>query len=693
MGARWLALLSPAATLLLATVTVAGEKPVSVGIGNSGPKGRKPGPITFGMVFPPGRMPGSVKDRDRDTQADVKRRWPDGSVKHAVLTVEMKEMPAGGKRLLRLVSRAPEGASGTSGSAVLAELPESFGDVVLRLSIHKGPELRAGLRRAMKAGTLRTWLAGPQVVEKHYRTAPVDDKGASDTSLVVRFRVRYYPRAGAARVAVVVENCNWKSPGNIPYDVKITVAGQERFALKEVGRWAKGRDKRLEGYIGHARGARWVKRFWLGRDPGEVFVHRTLRYLNETGLLPRYDFNLRIPDGAIAGSYAKWRKAPRAPLQNGWLAPRPGAAGERAEIGPLPSWTVACLMKPDPRTLEWVFGHGDIAGACPVHLRDERTDWVISLDDHPEYCCVPRGRRPKAEPREAAAPPWVLPARSHFSADAAQRGSLACVPYIFTGDYFYLEELQFRANHNMISLDCERRGKAKGLLAAHQMRGAAWALRNLVHAAALSPDGSRGRKYFEAKLAGNLACFDEFLAGKLKRKPTPIGTYTPGAAHEATSGWPGEVRKRYFSIAGRQHNYLAWALSHTAVQGYAQARPMRDYLMKWTIGLATSAKEIPPGASCAEHLFVGERSADGNRFCRTWKEVAELTWNRPGGVPAARAPGPKTACRGESGAACRGVILEAERGCRPNASRALEWVDRNWRGRLPLQWRFEPIGE
>jgi hypothetical protein len=674
-----------------AAASAAGERPVAVGVGSTSEEPRAAGPITFGMVFPRGRMPRSVKDRDRPTQVDIKRRWPDGSVKHAVLTVYMPEMAARGKTLLRLVAHEPRGKKGERPPP--PKLPAGLGDVIVKFAIHKGPQLSASMRQAIKAGALRTWLAGSRVTEQHYKIAPADEQGKADPDLVVRFRVRHYPAAGGARVTVIVENCNWKSPGNIPYDVKVSVAGRETFALKQVGRWTERRNKRLKGYIGHPRGARWVKRFWLGRKLDDVYLHRSLRYLNTTGLLPRYDFNVKISDAAVAKTYGRWQSVPRQVLQNGWLTPYFPTTGGRGEIGPLPSWTVAYLLRPEARTRDWTLGHADLTAGCPVHLRDEKTDWVIKVDDYPEYSYNPRGSRLKIKLRDTAKTPWVLPARSHWRVDTAHQGSFAYVPYLFTGDYFYLEEMHFWANHNMISMNYAYRGKDKGLLHSHQIRGVAWALRNLVHAAALSPDDSRGQKYFEARLQANLAHFGAFLAGKLKRKPTPIGTYTLGATQAYTRGWDKKIRHRYFGIPGWQHNFLTWALAHTVDHGYAEAKPMRNYMMKWTVGLATHPKEIPPSASCAYYLFIGEKTAGGEKFCQSWKEIADLTWKRPKDVPQAKPPDPKGSCKSEYGAACRGVILHAERAAQGGASEALRWVDRNWQGRIPTQWLFEPIGE
>ncbi len=697
---RFAAIAACAAALVCAAVSPSrggeAERRPGVVVENVSKGARPAGPVTFGMVFARGEIPRDVAVVDIDAQVDVKRRWPDGSVKHAVVIAALGELAARGSRKLSfLPAKAPAGEEPEKAPAREAfGLPDKLGDVAVTISMHKGPTVTARLREALKSEPLRSWLEGDLVRERHYRLAPTGADGKADPDLEIGFNVRYYPAVGAARVTVIVENCHWKSPGNLPYDVAISAGGKEVFAQKDVGRWETGRNPRLKGYVGHPRGARWVKRLWLGRTLDGAHVRYDLKYLNRTGLLPRYDHRVRVPAEAVDKAAERWTASERGPLQRGWLTAYFPTTGGRPEIGPLPAWCVTYLLSQDARALGWVLGQADLAAGCPVHLRDGKTGWIISLDDHPGYSYNDRGTKFKVKPREAAATPWVLPAASHWTVDAAHQGSFAYVPYLVTGDHFYLEEMQFWANHNMVSMNHAYRGGGKGLLQSHQTRGTAWALRNLLHAAALSPDGSGGAKYFEARLKDNLERFNEFLAGKLERKPTPIGTYVLGATHAYTRGWEAKIRGQYFSIPGWQHNFLTWTLAHVADHGYAGAEPMRDYMMKWTTGLASTPKEIPPTASCAYYLFIGERGPEGAaRFCRSWKEIADLTWKRPKDVPQAQPPDPKGRCKGEYGAACRGVIIEAMRAARPGASEAMRWVDRNWEGRIAAQWLLDPVGE
>jgi hypothetical protein len=668
------------------------KKPVTyLTIENSSKEVRKSGPATFAVFFAAGDVPETFKVKDLKTQIDIKRRWPDKSLKHAVLTVLVPEMAGGQKRKIGLYAARtspPPDPEDVRPPAPLV-LPPELQNMQVKFQLTKGPVIIASLKEAIEKGSRRTWLEGDLVRERHYRIAPATLEKKIDPDLEVSFRLRYYPGAKCARVAVVVENCHWKSPGNIPYDLSISSGGKTLFKQAKVGQWTQRRNKRLKGYIGHGRGARWIKRFWLGaRRLDDLHLRNNVSYLLSSGLLPRYNSGRKITEAQLARLEKSWAKSPRELLQNGWLTPYFPTTGGRGEIGSLPSWCIVYLLSQDSRAKKWVLEQADLSAGCPVHLRDEKTGWVISIDDHPGYSFNNRGTKFKVKLRDTANTPWVLPSASHYRVDTAHQGSFAYVPYLISGDFFYLEEMQFWANHNMVAMNYSYRRKALCLLPyANQIRGVAWGLRNLVHVAALSPDSGPGRKYFENKLANNLAHFNEFLAGKLKRKPTPIGTYTIGATQAYTRGWDPKIRFRYFSMPGWQHNFLTWSLAHAAEQGYAAAVPMRNYLMKWTVGLASSPKEIPTVASSAYYLFIG-RKQDA-KFCQTWKEIADLTWKRPDDVPQGKAPDPASPWKGDYACIARAVLIEAARAKQPGAEKALQHALESFKGRIGIHWDFQ----
>jgi len=658
---------------------------------NPGKAERPAGPVTFGMVFAKGDVPRgrTIAAKGCRTQANIKRRWPDRSAKHAILTVSLPTIRAAGAVPLHLVCAVvPKVEMAAPTKPVGKALPRDL-DCEVAFTIHKGATETASLRSAVDgAKTTTRWLDGLWVgltEEFLLKAAPVDKDGKPDPDLDVRFHVRHYPSTNSTRIAVVVENCRWKCPGNIPYDVSIKVGGVQVYARKEAGRWEGYR--REKDYIGHPKWARWVKRFWVGRPLDDVHVRYDVKYLNGTGLLPRYDVSQPVAERSIARMAAAWKKARTDILQNGFILPYFPTTGGRPDIGPLPGWTALYIASQDQRAKEVVLGLGDLAGSCPVHFRDPKTDFPPTLDDYPTYSLNRRGTRMRIKPRDTANTPYVLPARSYFSVDSAHQGSFAYVPYLITGDYYYLEEMWFWANYNMIKIHQSYRKQATGLLTPNQVRGTAWALRNLLHPAALSPDGTPAKKYFENKLANNIKYLNAFVAGP---KATPIGSYTIGGSHAYTRGWAYPMRTRYFSIAGWQHNFLAWSLSHVVDHGYTEATPIRDYLMKWTIGSVTHPDEITPHAGSAYYLFIGERTGKKTtRWCRTWKEVSDLTYKAPG----ERVRKPPTRTGGNYAHIARGVLIQAIRAKQPDAWKAFNWLNSQLPngGKLPAghKWAFE----
>ncbi|HET6426883.1 MAG TPA: hypothetical protein VFJ30_00625, partial [Phycisphaerae bacterium] len=431
-----------AIALLLAAASAAAQTsnvPVStVTVENTSNAPRPAGPVTFGMIFAKGQATTSVAAAGRATQAEVKRRWPDGSVKHAILTVDLPELAAGAKLALPITQAAP--AAAPAAADPQADL-KGVADVTVTFRIHKGPTVSASLKQAASGAPLRTWLAGPLVREYHFKAVPADDNGRPDPDLEVHFRVRCYPGAGTARVAVIVENTKWTAPGAVPYDVTIRSAGKELFSRTNAGAWEAKEDARYEEYRGHTASTRWVKRFWLGRPLDQVHVRYDVKQLVATGLLPPYDTGFGVPEKALAGAGRFWAGSYNTQiLQRGTIMAYFGTTGGRSDLGPLPRWATEYVLSQDPRARAATWGNADLSGSCPVHRRDPKTNWFIDLDEHPGFSLNTRGTTEQVKPRPTADTPWILPAGSWFSVDGAHQPSLAYVPYLFGGDYYYLEE-------------------------------------------------------------------------------------------------------------------------------------------------------------------------------------------------------------------------------------------------------------
>jgi len=680
----------------LARSAAAEQRPVTAVVAeNRSASDRPAGPVTFGMIFAKGDVPQSVAARGHKAQAEVKRRWPDGSVKHAVLTVDLPAVARDASCKLELVpSPSSLGSAPADPAAELRQLK----DVQLEFRIHGGPRRSVSLSRAIRSGRpKRVWLAGDLVREVHFLAVPTDEKGQADPDLEVRFRVRHYPSVGSARVAVIVENSKWTSPGGVPYDVTVRVAGTQAYAKKNVGEWPKQKDN-----LGHCKWARWIKRFWIGRPLDDVHVRYDVPYLAGTALLPRYDASVRVPERALTETASRWQKAATDILQRGTIAAYFPMTGGRGDIGPLPRWTARYLLSQDPRARRATWGNADLSGSCPVHVRDPKSDWFIDIDEHPGFSFNERGTRERIAPRDTAATPWIIERgpvskkQSHFSVDSAHQPSLAYVPYLFSCDYYYLEEMGFWASRNMVVRHYAYRQRDKGIVTG-QTRAIAWAVRNILHAAALAPDGTKEKRYFEGKLENNLRYLSSLPTGP---EASPLGIFKYGKTGAYTRGWPGKWRGRYWSLPPWQHNFLAWMAAHAVDHGYETAIPFRDYMMKFTIGLMTHPDEVTPFAGTSYFVFIGRRSQQKNKpdeFAQTWRQIGELTYGSPTppGVQIKRPTGisgPNYACN--YGYIARGVVIEAVRAGRPGARDALKWINAQFPNRKQTlardpTWAFE----
>ena len=99
-----------------------------------------------------------------------------------------------------------------------------------------------------------------------------------------------------------------------------------------------------------------------------------------------------------------------------------------------------------------------------------------------------------------------------WTPDGNHQGQLNIVGYLLTGDYYFLEEIQ------MVGSNDTRNAKAGtvattshndwAIVQGFNTRGLAWVLRPIVVAAALSPDNSPEKRYFNQKYSYNMAVYE-----------------------------------------------------------------------------------------------------------------------------------------------------------------------------------------
>lgn len=577
-------------------------------------------PVSFGQVFATGDVPvrqglRAVIAETGETlalQVDRKATHPDGSLRHAVLSVVLPDLPAGAARTL-LLQRGSAGVAGPmlTLSAILATGYDSRVDVIL-----DGRRYGASARALLQAQSPRTWIAGP-VATEWLVSAPLSDaKGRAHPHLSARFHVRAHAGSPRLLTDVTVENA-WTyepSPRNLLYNVTATVNGEVRYARS--------------GLV-HLHHARWRRTFWSGGEPRVHIVH-DVRYLIATGAVPSYDPALidSIAPAQLHWYRDFWRHEEKSysgdgrftydkigPMGLGLATQSMPDGGAHDDIGPLPRWTAVYLLSQDAAARIATLGMGELAGSWSIHYRDRKTDLPVSLDSHPYVSTTDNRddtRNPGTGGYEQTAPcPTRLACATPYNEDAAHQPSFAYVPYLVTGDHYYLEELHFWANYNLVSRTPGYREFARGLLyRGEQDRAQAWSLRTLGHAAYITPDEHPLKKYFTSKLEENIEFFHQlYVIGQ----PNRFGGLKPSYDYPAAAPW--------------MDDFWTWSVGHLVALGFEKARPLARWKAQFPVqrmGFGTANPDDYCWIFGAAYQLRVARNADAPMF-QTIREVYRNT--------------------------------------------------------------------
>lgn len=564
-------------------------------------------PVTFGQVFKLddfGR--GVFVSADGDpiqAQVDVKRRHERGSIRFAIVSMVLDELPPNGsvKLLLKEGNERRDSAARVS----LDQLVKTDFDASVTFRFPDGVERRVSFRDLVGDADAppTTWLKGPVATEWCVSGPPTDKDAGPDPDLTVQFQVRTYRDGRLARVSMVVENCWDHWADNIRYDVTVEVGGKQVFC---------------QNAVDHRRLSRWRKVFWWGGPKPPVHVVHDLDYMTSTGALPNYDTTLEIPPPTQSEQRLLRMEGPDWQiLGRGALTAYMPTTGGRPEIASYPEWTVRYLLTMDPQRKALVLASGDLAGSWPIHVRVRETKRIMTIDQRPKFWLDARGTdRPEWKP------PRHKPGADQvkLSPDLAHQGSVAYVPYLVTGDFYYLEEAYFWANYCLLATWYHPRRNEEGILSG-QIRGNAWALRNIGDAAWIAPaDHIDEVVYFDTKIRNN-------IADRIRRMYGPpeyskLGFWGIRTTQDARIQKP--ANPRWMIIAPWEHDYLIWSLHHLVELGYAEAAKPRDFLLRWRVGMLTNEPDFDARMATPYRFVVGEKAADDKvTFYEDWKKLQQ----------------------------------------------------------------------
>lgn len=576
-------------------------------------------PFTISRVFDRGEFlecvqAGSGTDLF-ETQCDVKARWADGSVRHALLTF-WADLPYTKYKQIDFYPQSCLQPGGYMGKEdLLNALDGQWGAVIVtRANVPRGEqETQSASVRAILAAWdghesdtgVRYWLKGPLVTQ-----VIVEDKGAgtpfdfgwrgelqpviADTAIGVKdskIKVRASSAAnlagwtfpmiayiGTERIKIcsatseelsvcgreldgtkarplpsaqpVTPDAGWRKAEEEQFKslhpvfvvtayrnwpgVKVEAILENMWSTRlqdqayraRVMKGLNGDQPVWEGEVVHVAQTRWRKTFWQGTALPPLRIDHNFPYLMYTGAVPSYDLAAQ-PSGAAKKAMQEMCARSDQGDVNGagtWNVRMPDTGG-RPDLGLMPRWSLMALYTSDPTLQRCMFFNAEVSGHIPMHLRESRVSEkpfaaggeetsvgrAASLDVRPTMMAQRRyfaARESKDEDRivpvgAISGGPWVV--------DRAHAPSPAYVPYILSGDWYYLEEVQLWAGYLLAMSTtgtcswCRGSDSMGYMYGGSELRSEAWGMRSLAEAAFISPTGSPESRYFNQKLMNNIA--------------------------------------------------------------------------------------------------------------------------------------------------------------------------------------------
>ncbi|TNE38070.1 MAG: calcium-binding protein [Alphaproteobacteria bacterium] len=559
--------------------------------------------MTLGQVFVQGDLPAGteliaiIDGVEYAVQMDVKATYEDGSVKHAVLTIPTPAIDAGGAVDMMLAKG--DGATGTP--LTVQDILDSGYDLSVDVTVYNDDGTTStytvsAAEALLAAGIdVETWLSGPLASEftVQIEVAP---------HLDIEFNIRVFAD-GDIRTDVIFENDGAYEEGlrDITYDATITQGGEVMFQVTG---------------LDHYRASRWHTEVWSGNDQ-DLFAQFDVNYLMQTGAIPTYDTSLGVSASALQSNYDAMLASNTGPLGSATVAKYMPGTGGRQDIGILPNWTVQYLLTQDEHAWDVMMANADASGSVPWHVVDEATGEAIRIDLHPGLWIDGRDTGSEALPSE-----FFQSSTGGWAVDTAHHPSLSYVPYLLTGDQFYLEELEDAAAYIIASAWDDYRGDNlivvdRGI---QQVRGTAWMIRTLSEIAFAIPDDDPMKEYFETVLNNNL----DYLVQKY------VIDGALDSAGELEGYFDSFIDREPGNVSPWEQDYVILALQAAYDRGYEQS----GELLEWTLGFQAGrflSPDFDPmlATSYRFHLYDG---ATGERYS-TWGEVFDVTFPNYSGSP------------------------------------------------------------
>ena len=562
-------------------------------------------PISIPRVFRAGDIPHFaqvvVNGNPVLTQCDVKNRWPDGSLKFAIVSFVIPTIAAAGP--LQIAFQDQSTGNNTGFLDVNGMLNNAYDfEGVVQLT---GAATRTiSARTMLNASNFSYWLQGPIVTaviieDRANRTFDTNVDGGAGNPLHPIFEAWFYPQNHKVEIGYTIEN-TWISntAANSTRDQTYSFTLCAGNANCSSGTPSLALSQASFTHIGFTR---WHRSYWIGGAPPSMRLDFNSAYTTSTKAVLNWDYTLDVSQ-ALATYQSNWNNMPAAQKTipgtstfEGDINKYINGGGAQTWIGPQTSWDVLYLLTFDDTMRDEMLTNADLMGRWPMHFReadhfggsgkffDHVSTGAADTGVDPEGRVVSVNARPTITLYNAAGnlsfqncggsaldipsigpitiEQWAHGGDTNRVIEASHEPDIAYFPYLFTGKYYYLEELQFQAaKESGFFTGCTDRHDSWGLYPTFELRALGWAFRQMTHAAFISPDGTSEQAYFSDKLQNNIA-FYEGTQGLPQSYPAKSAVYNYGTSYS-------------FSIANNKSPLSVFAVNTTT--GYESSTGLRN---------------------------------------------------------------------------------------------------------------------
>lgn len=553
-------------------------------------------PVSFGQVFIPGKVPhgaqliARIDGLSAPAQLDEKVLNPDGSVRMGVVTILVPNLMRGDSVPVMLSIGTLHPAT----NEIVASSKQY--NLVVDISVHGGQTYHLDaadlMAAALREKTASYWLRGPLASE-------VRVEKALTGSLHVTFDIRRFLN-GKALTDVAVRNDYALRPlgGPISYDVTISGDGKTEFSQQNVE---------------HQQYTTWHKLIGVA-GPSSVLIVHDIAALERSGAILDYDLTNGIDRNLLRRNSKDLERGGFGILENAGMAWYMGMVGGRSELGPTTRNNVLWLLTQDEQAQAFALAQADGGGTIPWHFYDSKDATYLTATRYPDLWTDQRASRIGLRSLTQQIKAFAKGCNCFFL-DAAHQPDLFFVPYILTGERYYLDQLEAQATWDVIGANPRMRQRSNGIVfyPEAQARAAAWSFRGIINAGWIIPDDDSLQSYFRKIQRNNL---EYVLRGISKLNEGEVSGWLVANAYSSDKG----------VIAPWQQDYIAYIMALAAKRGDTQALEVLKWETNFLAGrFLSGSRGFSPYDGVAYRIATFSPPDQVKGAYKTWLDVGKAT--------------------------------------------------------------------